>query len=279
MVFQSYALFPHLSAAENVMEALSDLPAAQRLPQALALLARLQLAGLEERRPTQLSGGQQQRVALARALARRPLALLLDEPFSAVDRPTRDLLLRDLFALRRDLDLAVILVTHDLDEVARYADSLALLAQGKILAHGPVREVLSRPDLTGLTGGMEALSVISARIEAHDPNRGVTTLLHGAGRLYLPLVDRPIGGDLRLLLHARDVSLALGEIGRLSIRNRLAARIERILPHQPPIVDVWLEVAGEKILARLTNDAVADLGLEVGMEVTALIKSIAFERS
>ena len=145
MVFQSYALFPHLTAAENVAEALGDLPAEARREQARSLLARVHLDGLENRRPAELSGGEQQRVAVARALARRPEVLLLDEPFSAVDRVTRRRLRRELAGLRRELPMPVILVTHDLDDVVRLADRICVMRRGQILQTGPVEQVMARP--------------------------------------------------------------------------------------------------------------------------------------
>lgn len=145
LVFQSYALFPHLTALENVMEALSDLPREGRREAAAAYLARVHLDSHAGRKPADLSGGEQQRVAVARALARRPEVLLLDEPFSAVDRVTRRKLRRELAELRRDLPMPVVLVTHDLDDVRRLADRLCVMHRGKILQTGSVEEVMARP--------------------------------------------------------------------------------------------------------------------------------------
>jgi molybdate transport system ATP-binding protein len=146
LVFQSYALFPHLTALENVAQALTDRPGALRRGEAQAYLERVHLGGLEDRKPAELSGGQQQRVAVARALARRPDVLLLDEPFSAVDRMTRQRLQRELAGLRRDLSMPVIFVTHDLEEAARLADRLAVIHRGVLLQAGPLTEVVSRPN-------------------------------------------------------------------------------------------------------------------------------------
>ena len=145
LVFQSYALFPHLTAMENVMEALGDRPSHFRAAEARAHLARVHLDGLEGRRPAELSGGQQQRVAVARALARRPQVLLLDEPFSAVDRMTRYRLQRELAELRRHLSMPVVLVTHDLEEAVRLADRIAVIHRGMLLQTGGVTEVMTRP--------------------------------------------------------------------------------------------------------------------------------------
>jgi molybdate transport system ATP-binding protein len=144
-VFQSYALFPHLSALHNVAAALGHLPAAARAARARELLARVHLEGLEERRPQALSGGQQQRVAVARALARDPAVLLLDEPFSAVDQVTRRKLQRELARLRASLHIPMVLVTHDLEEARTLADRLAILHRGATLQGGDPHEVLARP--------------------------------------------------------------------------------------------------------------------------------------
>lgn len=145
LVFQSYALFPHLTAIENIMEALGDMPAEQRREEARALLERMHLHDMDNRRPAQMSGGQQQRVAVARALARRPDVLLLDEPFSAVDRVTRRRLRRELAEIRRDLPMPVILVTHDLDDVTRLADRVCVMDCGAILQRGTMEEVMHKP--------------------------------------------------------------------------------------------------------------------------------------
>jgi molybdate transport system ATP-binding protein len=132
-VFQSYALFPHMTALGNVTAALGHRPAGERETRGRELLAQVRLAGLEARRPAELSGGQQQRVAVARALAREPSVLLLDEPFSAVDRSTRERLYRELVELRRGLAIPMVLVTHDLEEAALLADRLRCI--GGLRAH------------------------------------------------------------------------------------------------------------------------------------------------
>ncbi len=145
LVFQHYALFPHLSALANVEAALGHVPARDRDARARELLARVHLTGLESRKPAQLSGGQQQRVAVARALARDPKVLLLDEPFSAVDRVTRQKLYRELSELRRSLALPIVLVTHDLDEAAMLSDRMTILHRGRTLQTGTPRQVMTRP--------------------------------------------------------------------------------------------------------------------------------------
>lgn len=142
LVFQDYALFPHLSAQRNVATASSR---ADPLTHADELLARMHLQGLGARRPAELSGGQRQRVALARALAREPEVLLLDEPFSAIDQVTRQDLYVEIAALRRELAMPIVLVTHDLLEAQRLADRIVILDGGTTLQAGTAQQVQTRP--------------------------------------------------------------------------------------------------------------------------------------
>lgn len=159
LVFQSYALFPHLSASGNVEIALTDRPRAEREARARDLLTLVHLDGLADRKPAALSGGQQQRVALARALARDPKVLLLDEPLSAVDRRTRRALREELAALRGRVNVPIVLVTHDLDEAAGLADRLIVLDRGEILQEGPPAEVLAAPASDRVRAALDLESV------------------------------------------------------------------------------------------------------------------------
>ena len=145
LVFQNYALFPHLSAIKNIAIAATNTSASDANSNIKSILNRLGLSGLEHRLPNQLSGGQQQRVALARALARNPAVLLLDEPFSAVDAPSRNSLYRELANLRNSVSTPMVLVTHDLQEARRLADRVVILDGGTTLQSGTPEQVFSRP--------------------------------------------------------------------------------------------------------------------------------------
>lgn len=181
-VFQDYALFPHMTALENVTAALAQLPRDRRPGRARDLLARVNLAGLEDRRPAALSGGQRQRVAVARALARDPKVLLLDEPFSAVDRVTRLRLYRELAELRQGLQIPVILVTHDLDEAAMLADRICILHRGKTLQAGPPDEVMNRPSSVEIARLVDQRNLFEGRMVEHRAERG-QSLVEWGGRM------------------------------------------------------------------------------------------------
>lgn len=146
LVFQHYALFPHLNVLDNVTAAMSHVDRKARTSKAMEWLRLTNMDGLHSRRPDRLSGGQRQRVALARALAREPDVLLLDEPFSAVDQLTREKLYRELAQIRATLDLPMILVTHDMLEVQQLADSLCLIHHGRTLQSGSLSHVMRKPN-------------------------------------------------------------------------------------------------------------------------------------
>jgi molybdate transport system ATP-binding protein len=144
-VMQDYLLFPHLDVGHNVAFGLKGLSRAERDVVVEDALARVGLEAYRDRSPEDLSGGQQQRVALARALVTNPSALLLDEPFSALDGPTRAVLRRDLLDLQRTLELPVIFVTHDLGEAYLLADQIVVIEDGRVIQIGPPGTIVYRP--------------------------------------------------------------------------------------------------------------------------------------
>ncbi|MDX1527846.1 MAG: ABC transporter ATP-binding protein [Gammaproteobacteria bacterium] len=212
IVFQSYALFPHMTAIGNVSAALEELPSSERRQRAESLLRLVNLEGLEHRRPAELSGGQQQRVAVARALAREPKVLLLDEPFSAVDRQTRERLYRELAIMRRRLSMPVVLVTHDLSEALMLADSLCLLHRGRTLQHGRPLDVMQRPATVEAARLVGQRNIFTATVVTQDAAKDLTIIDWNGYRIEAASAPQFSEGDTvawlvphsKVLLHRRD---------------------------------------------------------------------------
>jgi len=190
VVPQRYALFPHMTALGNVEAALLHLPRATRRAQAEAALKRARVAGLDGRYPHELSGGQQQRVAVARAIVREPRVLLLDEPFSSVDRSTRKHLYAELMRLHHELGCTIMLVTHDLDEAALLSSYLCLIRRGRLVQAGPTQGVLARPESAEAARLLDHANIFRAVVSGHDRDRRQTVLdWHGIS-LVAPLDER-----------------------------------------------------------------------------------------
>lgn len=174
MVFQNYALFPHLNVAENIGFGLDRFSRGEREERVRREIRAMHLEGLERRTPRELSGGQEQRVALARALAPDPQALLLDEPFSALDTYLRSRLERQLLETLRSYRGVAVLVSHNLEEVFRVCANLVVLSEGRVAAAGPKEEIFERPaslrvaELTGCKNFSKARAMEGGRVEATD---------------------------------------------------------------------------------------------------------------
>jgi molybdate transport system ATP-binding protein len=279
LVFQEARLFPHLSVAANLRYGLRRAPRDATGPGLDEVVALLGIGGLLERRPARLSGGERQRVALGRALLMRPRLLLMDEPLAALDAPRRAEILPFLARLKAEAGLPILYVTHALDEVDALADRVVLMEQGRVLASGGLEELTARTDLP-LAARRDAGVVLTARLAAHDPARGLSRLEFAGGSLLVPLLAMPLGGALRLRLRARDVAVALTAPEGLSIQNILPAIIAEIRPTAAPQeVFLHLMVGETPLLARVTRDAVARLGLVPGQSVHALVKSVAFDHA
>jgi molybdate transport system ATP-binding protein len=278
LVFQDYALFPHLTALDNVITALGHRPKPERRQRAEQLLTQVHLSTRLDRRPDALSGGERQRVALARALAREPSVLLLDEPFAAVDRAVRRHLQDEIDLLRRAIAIPLILVTHDFDDVVRLATDVLILEQGRGVASGSLQVMMSRPDLTWLREAVGLGSLFNATVTGAYPDRGLVELTFEGGTLLAANRDLPVGTTLRLRIPAREVILATCRPEGLSLHNALPGEVAAI--HADPAFDpliVQVSVGGVSLLAEVTRDAVATLNIVVGMPIHALVKSVSID--
>jgi molybdate transport system ATP-binding protein len=203
-VFQGYALFPHLSVADNVGFGLRDLPAARRAEKTAHVLDRLGLAEHANRLPRELSGGQRQRVALGRALAIDPALLLLDEPLSALDAPLRRALRDELRLLLSDLGTAAVLVTHDFTEAYRLGDRIVVYDAGRVVQSAPRSELLWQPASDSVARIMGIRNVLRGTVVKATPDRiqirwrgQLLEAVNSPSRSYLPAADTPIAFFIR----------------------------------------------------------------------------------
>jgi molybdate transport system ATP-binding protein len=268
-VFQEYALFPHLSAWQNVAYPLRGMPRAERRERALELLDRFGLRELADARPRTLSGGERQRVAVARALARKPDVLLLDEPLSALDARTRASASRELGAVLRDVEVPALLVTHDFAEAAQLGDRVGVIDAGRVVQEGTPSELAAAPrsafvaDFTGavvLTGVAERL-----------PDGLTAVALDGGGTVTSTDVFE---GPVAVSVYPWEIAIEpVGEPAHGSTQNRLPAEVLSITSVGNR---VRLGLAGpQPMAAEITEPAAQALGLRAGSRVTASWKAAA----
>lgn len=276
-VFQEASLFPHLSVLANLAFGLKRIPKAQRrvdLAQATQLLG---IGHLLDRHPQHLSGGERQRVGIARALLTSPQLLLMDEPLAALDSQRKGEILPYLERLHEQLEIPVLYVSHAQDEVARLADHLVLLSEGKALASGPIGETLARLDLP-LALGDDAGVVINGTVSGHDAHYQLLTLQLPDSPLQMRVTHAPLdlGKHLRFKVQARDVSLSLQPGEHSSILNCLPVTVTQEIPADNSAhVLVRLDAAGTPLLARITRYSRDQLQVHPGQVLWAQIKAVA----
>ncbi len=267
---QDYGLFPHLTIERNVAYGLDKMPTSQRRQRVAETLEWIGLTGLAARLPRELSGGQQQRVALARAVVRRPRLLLLDEPLSALDAPTRQSLRGELRGWLRHFAIPTLLVTHDRQEAVALGDDLVVMHNGRIVQQGPLQEVFSRPCHLAVASILAVETIQPAQII--ERAEGLATItIHGMHLLAM-IEDLPINTrEVVACIRAEDVMLSAGFDTHASARNRLPGVVRSLTP-DGPLVRVELD-CGFPLLALLTKQACQELSLAPGSTVHAMIKA------
>lgn len=272
-VFQEANLFPHLTVLGNLHYGMrrSKGGVAIGLDQAIELLG---INHLLERRPAHLSGGERQRVAIARALAVNPRLLLMDEPLAALDLARKREILPYLERLRDHLEIPLIYVSHAPDEVARLADYLVVMEQGKVQAQGPLVDLLARTNLP-IRLGEDAGVVLEGHVAALEPQWHLARIDFAGGSLWTRDYEFTHGRRARVRVLARDVSLAEQPV-KSSIQNLLAGHVDAIGgDDHPGSALVRVRVGDSMLLARLTQKAIADLHIVPGKAIWVQVKSVA----
>lgn len=276
MVFQDARLFGHLSVAGNLRFA------ARRAAGAIspdAVVSALDLAPLLPRRPASLSGGERQRVAIGRALLAQPRLMLMDEPLAALDLARKAQILPYIARLPGMFGIPVLYVTHSVEELAQIADRLIAMQDGQIVASGPLAQTFARLDIGAGGSRFEGGVILRAQVVGHDAGYRLTRLSVAGHELVMPEAALAIGDTVQLRVRARDVMLATARPEGLSAQNLLAGRITEILSEaDTPFAEVFLDVGGQGLRARVTRAAVDQMGLRVGAQAFAVLKAISFDR-
>lgn len=272
-VFQEAILFPHLSVRRNLEYGFKR----SRGKKDTDILSRsIQLLGIEKflpRSPDSLSGGERQRVAIARALAVGPELLLMDEPLSSLDDAGKREIMPYIASLQRESGIPIVYVSHNLDEIARLADSVVLMDNGSVLAHEKIAALLTRFDLP-VAGARDAEAVVDAVVVEKDEEFGLARLEVGALCLTVPDSRRGVGEKTRVRISASDVSIALEHHRGTSIQNILPARVDDILDLGTAHIVVRLMCDKVPILSRITRKSASELDIRRGKEVFAQVKSV-----
>jgi molybdate transport system ATP-binding protein len=252
LVPQHYALFPHMTALQNVMFPLRKGRGWSRAQAEQRALDLLRSFGMQERapaRPAELSGGQQQRVALARALATEPELLLLDEPFAALDAPIRLELRDELRAVRQQLDIPMVFVTHDMEEAATLADRLAVMIDGRIRQIDATRAILDHPADRDVAGLVQARNIIAGRVVRHGADLAVATQ---AGTMLAATLKHPPGAAVYAIVRPEAIRVVRADkpLDPLRFDNLLTGTIAEIVDH-----------GTRSVLHVLVNDARVEVSL------------------
>jgi molybdate transport system ATP-binding protein len=278
-VHQDLALFPHLTAEENVAYGLRALSADERRTRSRDMLQAFRIDHLRDRRPAQISGGERQRVALARALVTEPRALLLDEPLAALDRPTKSRLVGDLRQWNQHHRVPILFVTHNGEEVFALGDEVIMLDAGRIVAQGQPHEVMHAPRLETVAHLSGFENIFDATVLALHEDRGTmrcqlgtSTLGSGSAELETPLIRAEVGSRLRVGVRAGDLLLATENPRGLSARNILPGTIRR-LAQRDVIVSALVDCGGTEFEVHLTLAARDALQLGPGKGVWVVVKT------
>jgi molybdate transport system ATP-binding protein len=267
---QEFRLFPHLSVERNIGYGVSRISPAERRSRVQEMITWLGLDGLEQRLPDELSGGQQQRVALARAVAGRPGLLLLDEPLAALDAPTRLRLRSDLRHKLKEAGIPAVLVTHDRNEALAIGDEMVVMNDGQILQQGPVQEIFSRPATSEVAAIVGVETVQPGQVLEFGAELVAVSV--GSSRLFALKSDLATGTrEVFVCIRAEDVILIKGEPSHSSPRNCLPSTV-RAISSDGPMVRIGLD-CGFPLVAMLTKQACAEMGLTEGMSVVAMVKA------
>ena len=269
LLFQDFALFPHMTVSNNITYNIS-LPKEEKQKRLQKLINLFNLNGLEKRKPCSLSGGEKQKVAIARTVIRMPKLLLLDEPLSSLDLPTREVLQRELKKVLKKLQIPTIFVTHDRTEAIIMGDRIAVMNDGKVVQMGGVNEVFAKPDNPSVAAIVGMENVLIGKII--DRSEGLVNIKVGNNNL-VALDTGVTGPEAVVCIRAEEIILEKGAVPESSARNRFSGRIIDI-SQQGVIVKLTLD-CGFPLIVLITKQSFVDMSIQLGSTLTASIKAQA----
>ena len=276
LVFQEPRLFPHLSVRSNLLYGFNRVPKPERRIYLNDVVEVLNIAHLLNRRPRFLSGGEGQRVAIGRALLTSPRLLLMDEPLASLDSQRKQEILPYIRRLQSKWGIPIIYISHSLEEILQLVDTMILLKEGRVVAHGPAKKVFSQLDLRGIMNSEILGAIFDTQVIQHEPEFGLTRVQFMDHQLHVPRQAVEVGQSIRLHVHSNDVSIVTSPPDiKTSVLNILEAQVMEIGPIDPTgySVDIKLDV-GQALVATITRKSLANLGIEPGQKVYAHIKAI-----
>lgn len=274
-VFQNLALFPHLSARDNVEFGMTDLPERERRERAGAMMRALRIEHTASRKPRDISGGEAQRVALARALSFRPRILLLDEPLSAIDEATKQGIISDLKSINREMRLPIIYVTHSREEAVTLGERVIVYERGRVVGEGEPLEVFGAPVRASVARLTGVENIFEGRVvEKNEPGGTMRVEVSDEGGVCL--IEVPFGSEsegerVKVAVPSGDILLATEEPRSTSARNRLRGRILAI--EDKGNRTLIIVKSGVTWRASLTRQATSELALAEGKEVWLAFKT------
>ncbi len=279
-VFQEASLFAHLSVKDNLVFGQKRTVGNGQVIELDEIITLLGLEHLLSRSVHKLSGGERQRIAIGRALLSGPELLLMDEPLAGLDKFSKDEIIPYLDRLFKGLDIPVIFVSHDTEEVERLADNMILMDQGKVVAMGPLSEVLSNPTLY-IAKGPKTSSVIDVEVAVFSEIDRITEVKFDGGVLQIPGQLGRVGSKHRISIAANDVSLAREKPSETTILNVIPTKVLHIHLLDGGRVNLLLLIGhqskkdGAKFLARITQRSLRKFDFSVGQDIYAQIKSVS----
>lgn len=281
-VFQDARLFPHLTVRQNLVFGYKYLDKKPEDGLLKKISSLLEIDGLLNHKPWQLSGGQQQRVAIGRALLTQPRLLLMDEPFSNLDKNLRKQIISYLLRINNHLEIPVLVVSHDLEDLLRLTQNILVVSAGSVIAHDNYFGLCGNKKVSDILGSNDLLSVIDARVVRFNDEKKLLYLetLNDIGNLIVLQTgkvneDLKMGNRVRVGIKPEDIAISSNKVTGISIQNQWEGEVKELYENEDGVL--CLIDCGFELLAELTHASVNNLEIKPGSKIFCMVKSKGIE--